>query len=146
MMMCPGGSVPALMLSRSRRSHGGGAVCRWGWRTQQSAVRRSGGGNPVGHSVGCSSGNNIDNGDINNDNINNNDMMTEMMMRTDDDPNYITTNQTRTRTRMRMRMRTMTTKTMMTTMAMTRTRTMTDNKDDNDDHEDLTFLTQQPTY
>ena len=23
-MLCPGGSVPALMLSRSRRSHGGG--------------------------------------------------------------------------------------------------------------------------
>ena len=93
MMMCPGGSVPALMLSRSRRSHGGGAVCRWGWRTQQSAVRRSGGGNPVGHLVGCSSGNNnIDDGDINKKNINNNDMMTDMMMRTDDDPNYITTN------------------------------------------------------
>jgi hypothetical protein len=72
-------------------------------------------------------------------------MMTEMMMRTDDDPNYITTNQTRTRTRMRMR--TMTMKTMMMMMmTRTRTRTMTDNKDDNDDHEDLTFLTQQPTY
>jgi hypothetical protein len=35
---------------------------------------------------------------------------------------------------------------MMMMMTRTRTRTMTDNKDDNDDHEDLTFLTQQPTY
>ncbi len=86
----------------------GGIVWRWGWRTQQSAVRRNGGGNPVGHLVGCLSGNNIKDGDIDNDNINNNDMMTEMMMRTDDDPNYITTNQMRTRTRMRMRMMTMT--------------------------------------
>ena len=48
----------------------GGIVWRWGWRTQQSAVRRSGGGNPVGHSVGCSSGNNIDDGNIDDGNIN----------------------------------------------------------------------------
>ena len=64
----------------------GGVVWRWGWRTQQSAVRRSGGGNPVGHSVGWLSGNNIDNDDIDDDNIDNNDMMTEMIMRTDNDP------------------------------------------------------------
>jgi hypothetical protein len=115
--MCPGGSVPALMLIRSRGSHGGGGVvCRWGWRTQQSAIRRSGGGNPVDHLVGCSSGNNIDDA-IDDDNIDDNDMLTEMMMRTDDDPNYITTNQTRTRTRMRMRVRMR-----MMTMTMTRTR------------------------
>jgi hypothetical protein len=31
--MCPGGSVPALMLSRSRRSHGGGGSLEGGvWR------------------------------------------------------------------------------------------------------------------
>jgi len=50
---------------------------------------------------------------MNDDNINNNDMMTEMMMRTNDDPNDITINQTRTRKRMRMRM-------MTKTMTMTR--------------------------
>ena len=72
----------------------GGGVWRYkcwesgggGWRTQQSAVRRSGGGNPVGNSVGCSSGNNIDDS-IDQDNIDDNGTMTEMMMRTDDDPN-----------------------------------------------------------
>ena len=88
---CAGGSVPALMLSRSRRIHGGGGVWKGkcgdtnvgslegGWRTQQSAIGRSGGGNLAGHLVGWLSGNNIDDA-IDVDNINDKNMMMEMMM------------------------------------------------------------------
>ena len=78
-------------MSRSRRIHGEGesgrgsveiqmlGVWRGGWRTQQSAIVRSGGGNPVSHLVGWLVGNNIDDA-INNDNIDDNNMMMEMMM------------------------------------------------------------------